>query len=251
MNETTNTGFGHNSGDLSESADPFTQTQTRVDALIANADRWLKERPKITDDDLAGKCSDFIEQLTKQAKAVDEDRLAANRPLRDAITENDKRFKPLVDRLETAKKLLKARLTPWLQEKERRRLEAVRKAEEEALEKMRAAEEARKAADQATTVDDVVRAEEARKAADQAIKDATAVSKSKANVQGEFGSRARGLRTVWSAAITDYDAALNHYRNTPQVRDLIQRLADADARSPERRSVAVPGVEFTERQEAA
>ena len=119
---------------------------------------------------------------------------------------------------------------------------------------MQEAEEARKAAEvnEGDVVENHVLAQQAEERADEAVKDAERVAKSRTSVKGDFSARASYLRTSWYAEITDCDKALEHYRNHPKVREVIQSLASADARSPEKRNgPAIPGVEFQSQQTAA
>ena len=59
-----------------------------------------------------------------------------------------------------------------------------------------------------------------------------------------------GLRTYWSATITDRKAALLHYlaRNPEAFEELIQSLADHDARNGR---PAIPGITYSEEKRAA
>ena len=56
------------------------------------------------------------------------------------------------------------------------------------------------------------------------------------------------LATMWKAEITDYDVALQAFKEHPEIKATVQRLADAAARSKAR--VPVPGVTFTEIKQA-
>ena len=72
-------------------------------------------------------------------------------------------------------------------------------------------------------------AQEATEEAEQAHKAAAAVPK-RTQIRGSLGGRTHSLRTVWIANLHEYEKALNHYKGRPEVRKLIQTLADADAR---------------------
>lgn len=234
--------IGHNSGNVLQ----FESLKDRADTLVNTANRWLKERPEITSEDLAGKCSDFVEQLTKHEKACETARKNDKQPHIDAGKAVDEQYKPLSSALEMAKKLLKSKLTPWLQKKETERLAAIKKAEEDAMAKIEEAEA--EALSEPTTVQEAMKAESAEADAEAALKRLDRIARMKATVQGDLGSRARGLKTRKEAVVSDYAKALNHYRDNAEVVALIQRLAQADVRHGE---TSIPGVEIKEIREAA
>jgi len=67
-------------------------------------------------------------------------------------------------------------------------------------------------------------------------------------IGGQKG-RKMSPRTYWSAKITDWDKAMESYKNHPKVRALVQDLADAQARSKDKTPIA--GVEFISEGRAA
>lgn len=71
--------------------------------------------------------------------------------------------------------------------------------------------------------------------------------------QGLPGQRARrtGLKSIWKARITDWDLAVPAFAEHPQVRALIEALANAAARSKELREMPIDGVDFYEEDLAA
>jgi hypothetical protein len=71
--------------------------------------------------------------------------------------------------------------------------------------------------------------------------------------QGTGNGRARrvGLRSQWKAKIVDWDLAMQSYSGHPQVRELVQTLANAAARSKELRAEAMDGIEFYSEDVAA
>lgn len=221
--------------------------------LVEAADIWLKalEQPvgdgkpplrKITTEDQAAKAQDFIEQIRKEWKACDDARKAENKPHDDAIKANNEAFRPLLSALEVIANLLKPLQSAWLQEVERRQNEERIRLAREAEQKRKDAEAAAVKAAQATSVQDVIKADRAQREAEQAAAAARVAQKAKPQVHGDYSTRAASLKTYWSAKITDYDKALQHYGKTDKVRDLIQSLADTDARSLHE-ALQVPGVE--------
>jgi len=246
MNEET-AGIGHN-------LSPYEQMKSRVAELVDNANRWLAERPEITDEDMAAKCNDFVSQLTSQGKAVEAERGEANKPHRDAQAENNTKYKTLGTLIETAAKLMKAKRSAWLQKKEAIRVEAARVAEEAALEAMRIAEETAAAleAEGAQTVEQVIEAEETAAAAEVAVKEAAKIANSKVTVSSGVGGHNAGLLPVQHFEITDQDKAFAHFRDHPKMHDLINELAGAMVRNPASRAAndeAVTGVKIWSTQE--
>jgi hypothetical protein len=69
----------------------------------------------------------------------------------------------------------------------------------------------------------------------------------KVSAGGGFGRKA-GLKSVWIASLSDIDAALAHYKDNAKVRELIQKLADADVRAGNR---VIPGFAINEERKAA
>ena len=229
--------------------------EARVNDLVANANRWLAERPELTDQEMADKCSAFIDQITAMLKDLDKQRRAEKKPHEDAAKAVDARFKPLTALLEKAKDLLKPKLTAWMLKLQRDRDEAARLAREEA---QRKAEEAARAAEEAEKATDVVgasvAAEEAARAAEEAEKQAAKAEKAPVNLQSAMGARTKSLRTVWRARVTSHAKALWHFRDHPDVIDVIERLANAEARAEAAKNEGIstiPGVEFYAEKTAA
>jgi hypothetical protein len=240
-------GIGHNQS-------PFAIMQARVAALVTNANKWLSERPEITDEDMATKCNDFVAQLTQQGKAIEAERGEVNKPHRDAQAENNTKYKTLSGLIDTAKALMTAKRSAWLQKQEAIRKEAARVAEEAALEAMRIAEEAAAAleAEGAQTVEQVIEAEATAAAAEAAVKEATKIAKSKASVGSDIGGNNAGLQTKRHFKITDFDKAFAYFRDHPKMQDLILELAGATARNPASREAndeAVTGIKIWSTQE--
>lgn len=69
------------------------------------------------------------------------------------------------------------------------------------------------------------------------------------DIKVKAGTRGKtvALRTVKTAKLTDYRKTLDHFAEHPEVKDLVQRLANAAARS----GIAVPGAEIITEQKAA
>ena len=151
--------------------------------------------------------------------------------------------------------LFRPLLNGWLQKKEALRREAERKAEAEALEKIRLADEAAKVAEDAVKASEggdvvgaTIAADEAAKVAEDAVSQADAVSKSTVSTKGNYSARKTGLRTTSTAEIISYPALLEHYKDHPRILKTLDQLAGEWARSPEARKVLLPGVRLVTTQ---
>jgi hypothetical protein len=236
-------GVGHNAAPTS---DPFPAIKSRADALAATANEWLANVKTITDQETAEACDSFLSQLAAELAASEKDRKAINAPHDLAVKTNNDRFRPVTALLETCQRLMKPLKAGWLQ-RERDRLAAEKAAAEaEALKRMEALEEARRqeAAAAVPTVGAVMALAEAEREQDEALAALAVAEKAKPVVKGTMAARASGLRQYWSANVTDWPAAIRHYQDRAEVRDVVQRLANADARDrKELLALLVPGVE--------
>jgi len=234
------TNIGHNQ------PPPFEALADRVEALIATADKWIAERPKIEDPEQAAKCKDFIDQLRAEQKAADEMRQRQKKPFLEAGRKVDARFKPLSDRLGAALNAIRPKMNMWLFEQERLRQEAAKRATEEAeAARIRALNAA---AQQTTgnTVQDMLNVSQAQDEYQEKLAEAQRLAKSRASEKGQFGGRAMSLRPHRTVIITDYKKALRFYAENDKVRDIIQQLANADVRAGK----TVPGCEVKEEAKA-
>lgn len=230
--------------------DQFEEIKSRVAEIEDAANVWIKDVPEILDPDTAATCDSFLSQVKDAADKADALRKEINKPHDDAIKANNERFKPLTATLATIKSLLTPKKTAWLT-REAQRIEAERRAAEEAARKaLEEAEQAAAAAEKATTVAEAVEAEEKVKAAEEALTLSQRLAKLKPTVRGDLSKRASGLRSFWSARITDWPKAIEHYGDHPKVRDLIQQLANEDARK-HKADLSVPGVQPVEERRAA
>ena len=190
----------------------------------------------VTTDDQEAALDDLLDDLRKARKAADEHRASEKKPHDDAGKAVQAAWKPLLDRCDKAADAIKAALTPYRTARQRAKDEAARIAREEADAKQRAAQAALRASDDL----------EERFAAEELLKQAGKLAAQASRID----RTATGLRTHWEAEVTDRRAALNHYLklNPDAFMDLIQRLADADARGTR---APVLGVIFHEIKRAA
>lgn len=231
MNETV--GIGHNAPE-----DPYSQSKARVDDLIEAANKWVNTVDEITSEDQAGRASDFRNQLRSMKTKVDAERLAATKPLREKTTFINGQYGDLTELLDRGAKKLAELLEPYLKKvaEEQAAREKAAKDEADRLAREAAEKAAEAAKGTGDTIQDEIAAEQAEKAADEARKTAESVSREKAQVKGDFSTRATGMRGQWKAtAITDVVKAAAYYSDHPKFIELLLSLASADARGGRRR----------------
>jgi hypothetical protein len=200
---------------------------------------------QITDDN-AQECRDHVGYGVKLAKEIDGQRDTEKRPHLEAGRAVDAAYKPLLETTESVQKALKAKLQAFVVARENE----ARKAAEEARRK---AEEAERAAKAAEVEEDAFLAATAPvvdvKAAAVEVKVAEAQVLAASRVSSAAGGfAATSLRTKRSAKVTDWAALAAHYIGTNEVRELLEKLANADIRHAKGNDIAIPGVEIvTER----
>lgn len=234
---------------LSNEPTPFDALRINLDDLLIEARNWADGEPASTQDQV-NEIARLIDDLNAGAKAMEAERVAEKKPLDDKIQAIQDRYNvylaPLKNKkpgkVPTAIDALNAAKRPFLLAEEAKLEEARKKAREEAEAAAKAAAEAARQAD-AADLDAREEAEAAALAAEQAQAQAKATEKARAHAHG--GGRAQGLRTRVVAEVTDLDAAVRHYwaENRQAFADLIQKLADDDARQNRR---AAKGVTFRE-----
>jgi hypothetical protein len=191
---------------------------------------------EVDSEEKEAKIDELMDEFRTASKDADKARAAEKKPHLDAGKAVDAKWKPVTEKADCGVAACKDALTPFRVAKQRAKDEAARKAREEAEAREREAQAA------LSESDDL----EAKYEAERQFEVA---SKLKATAN-KIDRSATGLRTTWEAEITDAGAALRFYlKQAPEAfRDLIQTLADADARAarPQR-----PGVTYHERKKAA
>lgn len=176
------------------------------------------------------------DEARKKAKSVHDARGAAVQ----------KAFTPLLDKLERIAGMMKAMQTDWLTREDARIKAEQRAAHEEAERKRREAEAAAAQAAARNDVSGQVDAEAALKEADEAAKAASRETKAQSG-SATGGGRTMALRTQAYAQIDNFRAVFMHFEGCDEVKDVLQRLADAAIRSGK----VVPGATRQERKVAA
>lgn len=203
----------------------------RVDALVVAANAWAKTA--ITSDEAAGKAEDFLKQLRENYKDIDEERKRFKAPHDKAGKDVQDLFVPLLGDLERSGNLVKPIKAAYLTMLETRQRALAAAA---AAVARQAAEDAEFAAAKVemgigSPVQAIAAAEKAQETAQITAQAAVNAEVAKPQVRGAISGRASGFRTAWKATITDVVAALTHYQNHTKLRDVLQQLADADARA--------------------
>jgi hypothetical protein len=193
------------------------EIDSAINAALAELRTPLKTQ---TDADRLG---NYRDNLAKLYKREDGKKDAEKRPHLDANIEIENRYKPVLGKIKDAGTKVKDALTAWfLAEKARvERESAERRAKEEA---------ARKAAAKANLPP-------------PAPLPPPEIARPKAGTMGHTTA----LRTFKSAIITDYPAALTHLREHAEIREVVQKIANAAARA----GTPIPGTTIHEEQRAA
>ena len=243
---------GHWPDDVAQSprsnmpSDPFEALKLEVQDKLEQAQDWLKTAPKApteTDANMARNMQAALLQLNKRADAMHK---LEKQPHLDASRAVDTKFDfrkvvaTIVDRLRDV-------FTAFMRAEEAKQRAAAQKKFEE---DQRTAEEARKAA--AEEWKRLERDDPALALISQAEPLPELPSQPepvKIQVGGGFG-RKSGLKTIYIARILDWQKVLHHFSGHQQVRDLLQKLVDADVRL-NKAQCAIPGVEVLEERVAA
>lgn len=196
------------------------------------------------DDNNAQECRDHVGYGVKLAKEIDGQRDSEKRPHLEAGRAVDAAYKPLLEAVDDIQKALKTRLQAFIVARENEARRVAEEARRVALEAERAAREAEAEEDAflAATAPsvDVEAAVMDAKVADAQVLAASRVS----SAAGGFA--ATSLRTKRSAKVTDWAALAAHYLGTNEVRDLLERMANADLRHAKGAPISIPGVEVVE-----
>lgn len=178
------------------------QLDMRTDELVEAAEIWAQERPEITDEEMASKCKDFIDQVRSCAKAIEDQRKEEKQPHIDAGKAIDKRWKALTARLDVIKAKLEPRMRAWLFKKDEEARAEKRRQEEEALKAAREAHAAQQEAAKTGGVDAQVEADQKLDEA-RALIDGAEKAPERGSVSGALGGKSMSLRGRWTFEIVD------------------------------------------------
>lgn len=222
MLDTATPGPGHNNP---PAYDPqvLALWTTKTDDFMRVSEKW-RTLEKIEEDKHAEQMTDQIDGLRGLKNKIEEARVAAKKPHDDAGKEVQAAFMPLLEKLEKAAKVLKAKLKDYADEKDRIEREAKAKREEEARKAKAEAEALAKKAEESGTISDEIDAKAAQKAAKQTA--TAARRKVSTGVKSASGvGRTLALRTTKHVEITNINALFMALRDEPEVVEALTRVA--------------------------
>lgn len=218
--------------------DPFLALEMEINDLVEQSEKWLATT--VIDEKVkADKARNWQAMLQALKKRADEMRDAEKRPHLEAGRAVDAKFKPLIEHSDGASRALKAAYEKWaVTEEARLKAEAQAKFEKEKA----AAEAARRE----------IEAQRAKQMADDPIAALTSPEPDlpdipdkpdevKVQVGGGTGARA-GLTTVYEPTITDWALCLDHYKDHPNIRAVVEKLVAAETKL-HKAATKIPGVE--------
>lgn len=177
--------------------DPIDEALVPFGDVISEAEAWL-DGQKVDTEAKMKAADELLKGIKAARKAVDDARDASTKPLHEAWKAEVARWKPTQDDLDRLAKGLAVLVNDFKVALAKEKEEARKKAEVEAWEKTRAAQEAARLADASNI--------EATRAAAAAIEEAEAAQRL-AHAAGK--DTVKGLRTVTKYEITDHKALLH------------------------------------------
>lgn len=237
-------------------SDPFEALTLEYQSEKEQAEAFMKT--PITTQDQADKAAIWSKRLATIAKKATDLHKVEKQPSLDEGRRVDDKWRGLKEDPADMSKKLKRHMDAYLQEQQRLEQERQRKAREEADRIAREADEARIAAeraaakkiadgmsDAAAIAEHSNRVAEADRLAQQAA-EAEREAQARNASAGRTGARV-ALRTFTYAEITDFDALLMALKDRPEIRELVDTLANRAARS----GVELAGMAIRSEQRAA
>lgn len=233
------TPMGHNNGPAFN-PEIIDELAKQAQDISATAAEWAKT--EITDQETASKLKDFLDGAKKTQNSVEARRKEEKQPFLEAGREVDDAFNRVKDIIQRSGEAAKAPLVKFLKEEERKAEEQRRKEAEAARLKEEEAERERQIAENNQNAAAQIEAEEKAAEAAEEAKQAEAPAKVKVGSATGTGSKATSLRTVRKAELVSVNQAMLHYRNHPDMEDLLLRLANADIRASKGADITIPGI---------
>lgn len=227
-------------------ADPFTLVSESIEDLLLEANNYLDGK-EIETEEQERAVTSILTRLRREANAADDLRKDEKKPHDEAGAAVQAKWKPLLDKADTAVTAAKAALGVFLIKKDAAQRAAAREARESAE---RLAAKARETADNAhpSDLNAITTAKGLKRGAAAAVKEAARLDKAKPQSLG--GERAVGLRTSYAAEITDPIAfgkwAWAHLN--AEYLEFLTLLANRECRHGPR---DLPGVKVIEKRQAA
>jgi hypothetical protein len=221
-------------------SDPFEALQVEFAAEKEQAEAFLKLPIKTQAD--ADRAAIWSKRLSTIAKKATDLHKVEKQPSLDESRRIDDKWRGLKEDPADLSKRLKRHMDDYLREQQRIEAERQRKAQEEADRKRREAEEAARLASVANDDAAVDEAKRKQEEAAQAERDAQARNAS----AGRTGARV-ALRTFVFAEITDFEKLLLALKDRPEIKEVVETLANRAARS----GVELAGMTIRSEQRAA
>jgi len=236
--------MGHNNPPevLPYNATTLAELKAKADQFIAVSDEW--KDVEITSDTLAGQLLDQVDGLKKRLKDTEKAREEAKKPHLTAGRKVDADFNAVKSLIQSAIDRLQPKLNKYAHDKAEK--ERIRQQEDaEAARRAQAAAQMQKAqAQQTGSIKDQHEADQAEQQAQVAIKKSKPQNTQIKSASG--AGRTMATRKRKHAQIVNIRQLFLHYQERPEVQDLLQRLANAEANSagfPE--DGKIPGTDIT------
>jgi len=226
MNDLPLAGLGHNLP-----PEPI-DVDAEIQELIANANRWAERYPVVETEEVAELALDNLDKLKAHRAQYEALRKEEKRPFDEGAKAVQQKWLPRLERLDACLEVFDSLRVGWLRLKDARLRAQREAAEREAAEAQRQADQL---AEQAKagghgTVTNLINATEATQEAERKRQVAAAIPR-RAQASGALGGRTHSLRTVWLANVVSIEKAFEHYKARKEVKELLNRLANADARA--------------------
>lgn len=210
--------------------EPVDQIKAELEGEAEIVEAFLKT--PITTQAQADQVGPWVDRLRKTGQRADKLREEEKAPFLAACRAVDDKWRYSKARANELAQKLKDALLPFLQGQERVRREAARKA----------AEEEARLREQARTEQSEAKREELERQAAEAARQTVVENPTAGRVGGKVV-----LRHEKVAVITNYDALLLALKDRPEIKELVQTLANRAAKA----GVDLPGMEIQERTKAA
>ena len=221
---------------------PFDEIALEIDDLYSEAANWADGSP-IESQEQCDALDKLDKDLLDASKRLDALRVEEKRPLDEQVQAIQDRYNPYIQpkkgRVDIARSCLNPVRAAWKEAERKRKEEAAAKARAEAeAERVKAQEAIRASAGDLA----------AREAAEEQLATAKEAEKF-ANRQERRATTGTGLRTYYTASVTDVNAAIKHYwaGRRGDFEALVLRLAQADV---DRGLHTIPGITVTENKKA-
>lgn len=246
MNDMTIAGMGHNHPPGPHIPEALLgKVQDHTDAAGA----WLDMR-EITSDEMSEKATDFMSGARGVWSELEAERKAQKKPYDDAGKAVQDLFTPLQAKVKTAGEKVGAMQTRWLKVKRDREEAARIQREAEARAAQQEADRLAREAEARNDISGMIDAEAAVREAAKEVKAAATPVKAQAGSATGAG-RTVSLRTYWFADVENINHAFVAFRDHPEVRELLERLATAAVRAQQGEKVAPQGFKLRKEEKAA